>query len=49
MPNDDGTYSIYLNARLDELRQRKACSHELDHIVNGDFYSDRPIEEVEDI
>jgi hypothetical protein len=49
MPNDDGTYSVYLNDRVDYYRQRKAGEHELDHIVNGDFYNDRPITEVEDI
>ena len=49
MPNDDGTYSVYLNARVDSIHQRRAGEHELDHIVNGDFYNNRPITEVEDI
>ena len=49
MPNDDGTYSVYINALLSEDRQRKALKHELDHIINGDFYNEKPIEEIERI
>lgn len=49
MPNDDGTFSIYLNDRVDYYRRRKACDHELEHIVNGDFYNGKPIEEIENI
>ena len=48
-PNDDGTYSIYINANADIFRQRKAYRHEVDHIINGDLYSTRPISEIEDI
>ncbi len=46
-PNDDGTFSIYINSRVSEERQRKAYRHELGHIVNGDFWNDLPIEEIE--
>ena len=49
MPNDDGTFSVYLNARLSLERQRQALKHELEHISNGDFYNDRPIESIEKI
>lgn len=48
-PNDDGTYSIYINANVDSNRQRKAYQHEVKHIVNGDFYSGKSIEEIEGI
>lgn len=48
-PNDDGTYSVYLNANTDDAHQRKAYRHELKHIMNGDFYNILPIEEIEDI
>lgn len=48
-PNDDGTFTIYLNANLNRERQMKAFRHELAHIANGDFWNDRSIEEVEDI
>ena len=46
MPNDDGTYSIYINANVDYYRQRRAFLHELGHIVRNDF-DDKPIESCE--
>lgn len=49
MPNDDGTFSIYINSLLSADRQREALRHELDHIINGDFYNERPIEQIERI
>lgn len=49
MPNDDGTYSIYVNDNLDIYRRRKAARHELDHIERNDFYNDKAIGEIEDI
>ena len=49
MPNDDGTYSIYLDARTTWERQRVAYEHEIEHIKNNDFYNGKPIREVEDI
>jgi Zn-dependent peptidase ImmA (M78 family) len=48
-PNDDGTFSVYINANLSLERQRKALKHELDHIENDDFYNGKPITEIEDI
>lgn len=48
-PNDDGTYSIYINANVDSNRQREAYRHEVKHIVNGDFYNGKTIEEIENI
>lgn len=45
-PNDDGTYSVYINARLDKKHQRRAFVHELRHIQRNDF-DDKPIDEVE--
>lgn len=46
-PNDDATYSIYINARLAIDQQQKAMKHELEHIERDDFYNDLPISEVE--
>lgn len=46
-PNDDGTFSIYLNANNPEDKQIKSYEHEVRHIINDDFYSVRSIEEVE--
>lgn len=48
-PNDDGTFTIYINSLLSSERQRKALKHEIKHIKNGDFYSGISIEECENI
>ena len=37
-PNDDGTYSIYLDPRRDSVHQRSDCAHEIQHIKRGDLY-----------
>ena len=49
MPNDDGSFSVYINANLSQERKKKALDHELDHIENYDFYNRKPITEIEDI
>ena len=49
MPNDDGSFSVYINANLSQERKKKALKHELDHIENDDFYNGKPITEIEDI
>ena len=46
-PNDDDTYSIYINSLLPDAVQRAALEHELRHIRNGDLYSDEPVVEIE--
>lgn len=48
-PNDDGTFSVYINARNTADRQRQSFRHEVSHIENNDFYNEKPIEEVEKI
>lgn len=48
-PNDDGTYSVYINARASYHQQRAALEHELRHIRNNDFYNKKKICEIEDI
>ena len=35
--NPDGSYSIFINARLNHETQRKVYLHELYHIQNNDF------------
>ena len=49
IPNNDGTFSVYINAALDILAQQEALDHELEHIENDDFYNGKPITEIEDI
>lgn len=46
-PNDDGTFSVYLNERLTYERNKKTIDHERKHIINGDFYNGLPIELIE--
>ena len=35
--NDDGSYTIIINARLSYIDQRRAFAHELQHISGGDL------------
>lgn len=35
--NEDGSYSIFINARLSYEAQREAYSHAMGHILNNDF------------
>jgi len=35
--NEDGSYSIFINARLSTNRQREAYLHALQHIYRDDF------------
>ena len=48
-PNEDGTYSIYINSRLDSAYQRRAYEHEVRHIINEDLHGELDISTVEDI
>lgn len=46
-PNDDGTFSVFLDPRRSHDQQLADWSHEIDHIVNDDFYNGLPISKVE--
>lgn len=46
-PNDDGTFSIYVNALLSEDARRAAVQHEIDHILKDHFYCADPITKIE--
>ena len=35
--NEDGTYTIFLNARFSFDRLQESCKHAISHIENGDF------------
>lgn len=43
LPNNDGTFDIYINANLPEELQQKALVHELEHIRRDHFYNDDPV------
>ena len=47
-PNDDGTFSIYLDPRRDYFHRLKDLEHELNHIRNDDLYNGLPISAVEE-
>ena len=38
VPNDDGSFDIYINSRLGEERRRAKLEHELEHIRRDHFY-----------
>lgn len=48
LPNDDGTFDIYINAILPELLQNRALEHELRHIRLDHFYNDDPVSQNEE-
>ena len=43
LPNDDGTFDIYINEHLPRELQQKALEHELIHIRRDHFYNDDPV------
>jgi len=48
VPNDDGSFSIYINSALPDAQQRATLDHEVRHIVRDHFYNDRAtVAEVE--
>ena len=40
LPNDDGSFDIYINASLPPDRQEAALRHELEHIRQDHLYDD---------
>ena len=47
LPNDDGSFDIYINARLSPARQQETLEHELRHIRHEHFYLDMPVARME--
>jgi Zn-dependent peptidase ImmA (M78 family) len=43
LPNDDGTFDIYINANLPPEMQVRALEHELEHINQDHFYNEDPV------
>ena len=46
-PNDDGTYSVYLNARLSNEQNKESYLHELKHIKRNDLHSSEAVQAIE--
>lgn len=47
VPNDDGTFDIYINSRLTREKQEEALAHELRHLEAEHFYVDIPLRVAE--
>ncbi|WP_312281175.1 hypothetical protein [Oscillibacter sp.] len=48
IPNNDGTFDIYINQRLCPKKQQLKLAHEIRHIRNDHFYNDiLPIRDIE--
>ena len=45
--DQDGFFSIYINARRSLDAQQDSLRHEIAHIANNDFHNGRRIEDVE--
>lgn len=45
--NEDGTYSVYINAKASEAQKKKAMRHEYAHMANDDLYGEKDIRDVE--
>ena len=47
VPNDDGSFDIYIKSLLSPQRRREVLEHELAHIRREHFYLDMPISLME--
>lgn len=36
-PNEDGSFTIFINARISHARQMAAYQHAIKHVMNNDF------------
>ena len=47
LPNDDGSFDIYINSRLSPARQQETLAHERRHIRHDHFYLDMEVSRME--
>ena len=47
LPNDDGTFDIYINARHSAAHQGESLAHELWHITHDHFYNGQSVADCE--
>jgi len=47
VPNDDGSFDIYINSLLSPQRQQETLEHELAHIRRDHFYLEMPVSLME--
>lgn len=48
-PNDDGTFSVFINARDSIERQRQALDHEVKKHIEGNDFAKLDVQEIEDL
>ena len=46
-PNDDGSWTIFVNASLTEEQRQRTIQHELNHIQRCDFGGEDQIDQIE--
>lgn len=47
VPNDDGSFDIYINSLVPEARRPEVLEHELRHLKAEHFYIEMPISQME--
>jgi len=47
VPNNDGSFSVYINSLLTDEQRQKVLDHELEHIEKEHFYVDMPVTRME--
>lgn len=47
VPNNDGSFSVYINSLLTEPQRRRVLEHELEHIEKEHFYVDMSVSRME--
>lgn len=47
VPNDDGSFDIYINSRLSPQQREETLEHELRHLKQEHFYLDLPLSRME--
>lgn len=48
IPNEDGSYTVFINARLNREQQIKSYYHAMKHIVGEDFEKEN-VQEIESL
>ena len=43
VPNEDGTFSVYINSLYDTPTQRQTLEHELEHLARDHFYKSESV------
>ena len=48
LPNDDGTYDVYISSHLDQKQREQKLAHELRHVAGQHFYRELDVTVAED-